>query len=195
MKRHLFYLFIVFISFSSCKSAKQTKSETPKASRIIIDSNKDLFADKTITSKNINDVNVNSASADVSGSKAFSIVEYAKQFKGVRYKFGGATKSGMDCSGLVFESFRYHDIILPRISRDMAKNGEKIPLSNAGIGDLVFFKTGSRRNEINHVGLVVSKDERGNVEFIHSSTSAGVIVSSIAEAYWDKSFVEARRIL
>jgi cell wall-associated NlpC family hydrolase len=197
MKKQLIYLFIVFISFSSCKSAKQIKSESSRTSRIIIDtnSNGDLFANNPLPSTNINNIGENNASINLTGSKAFSIVEYAKQFKGVRYKFGGATKSGMDCSGLVFESFRSHDIILPRISRDMAKNGEKIPLNRAGIGDLVFFKTGSRRNEINHVGLVVSKDERGNVEFIHSSTSAGVIVSSIAEAYWDKSFVEARRIL
>jgi len=192
MMKHLFYLFIVFISFSSCKSAKQAKSGTPKASRIIIGAHPkgDISTDKTISAK---DINVNPASA--ASSKAFSIVEYAKQFKGVRYKFGGATKSGMDCSGLVFESFRSHNIILPRISRDMAKNGEKINLNQVEIGDLVFFKTGSKRNEINHVGLVVSTDNRGNIEFIHSSTSAGVIVSSITEAYWDKSFVVAKRIL
>lgn len=196
MKKLLFLLLLIFLSFSSCKSTKHAKSATPRASKIIIDpnSNGDLFANKNIPS-NINDIKINSASINLTGSKAFSIVEYAKQFKGVRYKFGGATKAGMDCSGLVFESFRSHNIILPRISRDMAKNGEKITLNKAEIGDLVFFKTGSRRNEINHVGLVVSTDNRGNIEFIHSSTSAGVIVSSITEAYWDKSFVEARRIL
>lgn len=194
MKKLLFYIVIVFFSFSSCKSAKQAKIETPRASKIIIGTNPNegLLTDKTLPTR---DININSAAPDLATSKAFSIVEYAKQFKGVRYKFGGATKSGMDCSGLVFESFRSHNIILPRISRDMAKNGEKINLQQVEIGDLVFFKTGSRRNEINHVGLVVSAGINGNIEFIHSSTSAGVIVSSIAEAYWDKSFVEARRIL
>ena len=171
MKKLLFLLFIIFFSFSSCKSAKQTKRETPRASKIIIGThpNEEIAADKTIATK---DINANSSSINLTESKAFSIVEYAKQFKGVRYKYGGATKSGMDCSGLVFESFRSHNIILPRISRDMAKNGEKITLNNVEIGDLVFFKTGSRRNEINHVGLVVSTDNSGNIEFIHSSTSA-----------------------
>ncbi|WP_100614196.1 C40 family peptidase [Confluentibacter citreus] len=193
MKKLLFFLSIIFFSFSSCKSAKHTKNENPRASKIIIGTNPndEIYANKTITTE---DINSNSGS-NFSGSKAFSIVEYAKQFKGVRYRFGGATKSGMDCSGLVFESFRAHDIILPRISRDMAKNGEKIPLNNVGIGDLVFFKTGNRRNDISHVGLVVSSMDSGNIEFIHSTTSAGVIVSSITEAYWNKAFVEARRIL
>lgn len=192
MKRILFLLLIIFFSFSSCKSAK--KSTASKTTKVIIEprSNEGMAKNKTIPAK---DITINSASTNIENSKAYSIVEYAKQFKGVRYKFGGATKSGMDCSGLVFESFRSHNIILPRISRDMAKNGQKINLNRVEIGDLVFFKTGSRRNEINHVGLVVSTDNNGNIEFIHSSTSAGVIVSSITETYWDKAFVEARRVL
>jgi cell wall-associated NlpC family hydrolase len=193
MKRLLFLLLIIFLSFSSCKSAKQANSQVSKTSKIVIEPRSEgIVMDKTIPSK---DITINPAHTNIENSKAYSIVEYAKQFKGVKYKFGGATKSGMDCSGLVFESFRSHDIILPRISRDMAKNGKKINLAHVEIGDLVFFKTGSRRNEINHVGLVVSTDNNGNVEFIHSSTTAGVIVSSIREAYWDKTFVEARRIL
>jgi cell wall-associated NlpC family hydrolase len=193
MKRLLFLLLIIFLSFSSCKSAKQANSPVSKASKIVIEPRSEgIVMDKDIPSK---DITIHPVHTNIENSKAYSIVEYAKQFKGVRYKFGGATKSGMDCSGLVFESFRSHDIILPRISRDMAKNGKKINLAHVEIGDLVFFKTGSRRNEINHVGLVVSTDNNGNVEFIHSSTTAGVIVSSITEAYWDKTFVEARRIL
>lgn len=193
MKKLLLLLLVMFFGLSSCKSTKQNKKQTTKTARIIIDSRSpEIGSDRNIPAK---DINVNAASSNLTHSKASSIVEYAKQFKGVRYKFGGATKSGMDCSGLVFESFRSHNIILPRISRDMAKNGEKINVNHVEIGDLVFFKTGSRRNEINHVGLVVSTDGNGNIEFIHSSTSSGVIVSSIREAYWDKAFVEARRIL
>ncbi|OYX27575.1 MAG: hypothetical protein B7Z06_04110 [Flavobacteriales bacterium 32-35-8] len=193
MNKFILFLIIIF-SLSSCKSSKQAISKNPTSSKIVIgtNSNEEVYTDKTITTKT---VNTSSSSVNTAFSKAYNIVEYAKQFKGVRYRFGGATKAGMDCSGLVFESFRAHDIILPRISRDMAKNGEKIPLSDVGIGDLVFFKTGNRRNDISHVGLVVSSDEDGNIEFIHSTTSAGVIVSSITESYWDKTFVEARRIL
>ncbi len=60
-------------------------------------------------------------------------------------------------------------------------------------GDLVFFKTG-RGRKITHVGIVVSNN-KDYPEFIHSSTSRGVIISSLGEAYWRKNFRKARRII
>jgi len=127
-------------------------------------------------------------------SQAESIIDYAEDFIGVRYKWGGTTKSGMDCSGLIYESFRAHDINLPRISRDMAKRGQKITLKNVHKGDLLFFKTGNRRNSINHVGLIVSIKNK-NIEFIHATSSKGVTTSWINESYWSKAFYQARRII
>ena len=76
----------------------------------------------------------------------------------------------------------------------MAKKGTKVPLKSVQNGDLLFFKTKNKRNAINHVGLVI-KEKNGDLEFIHSTTSNGVIISSIKETYWNKAFVEARRIL
>lgn len=121
------------------------------------------------------------------------IIEYAKTFEGTRYKFGGTTQAGMDCSGLVCTAFQKENITLPRISRDMAKKGILISFKEIEEGDLVFFKTSSR-NVINHVGLVVEA-KRGEVKFIHSTTRAGVIISSLDEDYWKKAFVEVRRII
>lgn len=122
-----------------------------------------------------------------------SIIEYAKTFQGTRYKFGGTTEAGMDCSGLVFTAFQKENITLPRISRDMATKGILISFKDIEEGDLVFFKT-SRKNTITHVGLVVEA-KRGEVKFIHSTTHAGVIISSLDEDYWKKAFVEVRRII
>lgn len=122
------------------------------------------------------------------------IIREAKTFEGTPYKFGGVTSKGMDCSGLIYTAFKSQDIYLPRISSDMATQGEKVNLKNVLPGDLVFFKTNRRRNIINHVGIVV--EGQGNqVKFIHSSTSRGVIISSIEETYWHRAFIEARRIL
>ncbi|MEM0518308.1 MULTISPECIES: C40 family peptidase [Aequorivita] len=121
------------------------------------------------------------------------IIAYAKTFEGTRYKYGGTTEAGMDCSGLVCTAFGKENISLPRISRDMATKGILISFKDIEAGDLVFFKT-SRRNTINHVGLVV-ESKRGEVKFIHSTTSAGVIISSLDEAYWKKAFVEVRRVI
>ncbi len=121
------------------------------------------------------------------------IIDYAKTFEGTRYKFGGTTKAGMDCSGLVCVAFQKENIELPRISRDMATQGIPIPLKDVEEGDLVFFKTSSK-NVISHVGLVV-KAEHGEVRFIHSTTRAGVIISSLDEDYWKKAFVSVRRVI
>ncbi len=121
------------------------------------------------------------------------IIAYAKTFQGTRYKFGGTTDAGMDCSGLVSTAFQKENIILPRISRDMATKGILISFKDIEEGDLVFFKTSSK-NAINHVGLVVEA-KRGEVKFIHSTTRAGVIISSLDEDYWKKAFVEVRRVI
>ncbi len=121
------------------------------------------------------------------------IIAYAKSFQGTRYKFGGTTNAGMDCSGLVSTAFQKENITLPRISRDMATKGILISFKDIEEGDLVFFKTSSR-NSINHVGLVVEA-KRGEVKFIHSTTRAGVIISSLDEDYWKKAFVEVRRVI
>ncbi|MFG6686264.1 C40 family peptidase [Mariniflexile sp. HNIBRBA6329] len=183
-------LLLVGFCLGNCKSSKGIvvkKQNATKQPQVVISSN------ETIKSNDF-DITPEKENAFNSSNKAYNIVDYAKQFKGVKYKFGGATRDGMDCSGLVFESFRAFGVILPRISRDMAKQGDKISLKNIQEGDLLFFKTMNRRNDISHVGLVVTS-ENGDIEFIHSTTSLGVITSRLSEKYWDSAFVEARRIL
>lgn len=125
---------------------------------------------------------------------ANNIVSTALSYSGTRYKFGGTTRKGMDCSGLLYVAFKEHDIALQRTSYNMATQGEKIPLKVVQKGDLLFFKTTKKRKRINHVGLVVETDNDA-IKFIHSTTSRGVIISSLNEGYWNYAFVEARRIL
>lgn len=112
---------------------------------------------------------------------------------GSPYRFGGTTNAGYDCSGLVFTSFKKYDLSLPRTSKEMAKEGKIINKSNAQKGDLIFFKTGGS-SQINHVGLIVDVN-RDDIKFVHSSTKKGVIISSITEDYYQKSFVQINRIL
>ncbi|WP_461532436.1 C40 family peptidase [Sinomicrobium sp.] len=126
-------------------------------------------------------------------SAANPIIETALSYIGTRYKYGGTTKRGMDCSGLIYVSFLEHNIPLQRVSYRMATQGKKIKLKEVQKGDLLFFKTG-RKNRINHVGLVV--DVKGkDIRFIHATTSRGVLISSLKEGYWDHAFSEARKIL
>lgn len=123
-----------------------------------------------------------------------SIIDHALSYLGTTYRYGGTSNAGMDCSGLVYTAFSQKDIQLPRSSREMATQGETLKLDEVEIGDLLFFITDKRKKTINHVGLVV--ELAGDViQFIHSTTSAGVIISSLQERYWQEHFVLARRIL
>ena len=127
-------------------------------------------------------------------SKVDRIVANALKYKGVRYKFGGTTKKGMDCSGVIYVAYGSQNVQLPRVSRDMAKRGKKVTLSKVKKGDLLFFRTNKTRRRINHVGLVVS-NKKGQIRFVHATSSRGVIVSSLSERYWKKAFVKATKIL
>jgi cell wall-associated NlpC family hydrolase len=129
-----------------------------------------------------------------SSSKVNDIINTALTYSGVRYKYGGTTKKGMDCSGLLFVSFKENDIAFPRVSSAMANQGKRIRVNQVEKGDLLFFKTSRRGKKINHVGLVVAV-ENDEIKFIHASTSRGVIVSSLREGYWNYSFVKATRVL
>ena len=88
-------------------------------------------------------------------TKTDAIIAFAKTYSGTKYKYGGMTKKGIDCSGLLFISFQSEQINLPRTARDMSKKGTKISLSKVQKGDLLFFKTNKKKRTINHVGLVV----------------------------------------
>ena len=163
----LYALFIMLMVLMSCKSSKQTTVITKK---------KDL---PKVTETN---------------QVADAVVNNARVYNGVRYQYGGTTRRGMDCSGLIYVSFKKEDILLPRISRDMAKKGKEVQLNKVEKGDLLFFKTNKSRNVINHVGLV-TKSKKGEIEFIHATSSRGVITSTLDERYWYRAFVKAKRIL
>ncbi|GAA4282447.1 C40 family peptidase [Gaetbulibacter aestuarii] len=180
--KYLLIPLILILSLSSCKSRKVRRQQKETTENIII-------GKKDPDLKNVAEVETKKPR-----TTRERIITYAEQFLGTPYQWGGTTKRGMDCSGLVFESFRSEDIFLPRISRDMAKKGKKIVLKQVITGDLLFFKTGNRRHSVNHVGLVV--DIRDNdIKFIHATTHQGVIISGLNETYWLNAFYQARRIL
>lgn len=126
--------------------------------------------------------------------EAETIVKYAKKFNGTRYKYGGTTKRGMDCSGLIYTSFKDNNVNVPRTTSDLKNHGNWIDLKEVNVGDLVFFATKKNSRKVNHVGIVTNV-RTGNVEFIHASSSRGVMISSLADKYWYFAFVQARRVL
>ena len=121
------------------------------------------------------------------------LIFMASQNIGTRYRSGGTTKEGFDCSGLMCATFGTFDIKLPRSSIEMASFGSIVDTQRAQKGDLIFFRTNGRR-QINHVGMVVEVLD-GEIKFIHSSTHGGVIISSTKESYYEKSFAQVNRVL
>ncbi|MCW8328590.1 NlpC/P60 family protein [Photobacterium sp. SDRW27] len=108
-------------------------------------------------------------------------------WKGTPYRLGGSSKRGIDCSAFV--QVGYSSVFnqrLPRTTGEQARLGEWIPLAQATEGDLVFFKTG---RTMRHVGIYL-----GNSEFLHASTSQGVVISRLDNPYWRRTFWQARRL-
>jgi len=114
------------------------------------------------------------------------------QWLGVPHRLGGNTKKGVDCSGLV--TILYREVYgkqLSRTSADILKhNCRKVGRGKLDEGDLVFFRTdGSRKKTPNHVGIYLK-----NGRFIHASTSRGVMVSSLSEPYYTRSFITGGKV-
>ncbi|MGB0896350.1 MAG: C40 family peptidase [Flavobacteriaceae bacterium] len=177
---------LAILAITSCKSKKvvTTKSASKK-----------YTSKKTvprITTKSLEKkVVVTHKPTESSSSEANKVIRKALSYKGTEYKYGGTTKSGMDCSGLMYSSFKVIDVTLPRTSFEQSKLGRSVSVKSAKKGDLVFFMTNGKRR-INHVGLVVSVDGR-DVKFVHSSSSRGVMISSLREGYWANAYRETRR--
>lgn len=107
-----------------------------------------------------------------------------QEWRAVRYRIGGLSKSGIDCSGFVFVTFRDRfGIQLPRSTDDQGAIGRKIDEGELRTGDLVFFRTG--RN-VRHVGIFL--EDR---KFLHASTLKGVMISSLDDIYWSKEYWRA----
>ncbi|MGJ0636127.1 bifunctional murein DD-endopeptidase/murein LD-carboxypeptidase [Xenorhabdus bovienii] len=120
-------------------------------------------------------------------TKSKILNQYA-DWKGVAYRLGGNTKRGIDCSAFVQRTFHdQFDIDLPRSTSEQQKIGQTVSRSKLRAGDLVLFKTGIY---MRHVGIYI-----GNNQFVHASTSNGVIVSRLTDTYWTKRYYGARRVL
>lgn len=116
-----------------------------------------------------------------------SLMQAYRDWKGTPYQIGGQSKEGVDCSLLVNAIFdNYFGIDLPTNTRTQLNAGDGIRRSAIRTGDLVFFRTG---RQTLHVGIAVNGGE-----FLHASTSNGVMISKLGNSYWRNRFLAARRV-
>lgn len=127
--------------------------------------------------------------------KIDALLVEAESYLGTPYRFGGMSRSGIDCSAFVLSVFgSAMGLELPRVAASQAQEGERVERGNLQKGDLVFFshRGGGR---ISHVGIVHEVSEDGEVKFIHSSTSKGVTITSLSSSYWGPRYRFAKRVI
>lgn len=127
-------------------------------------------------------------------AKAEKVVQTAMSYRGVKYKYGGTTRRGIDCSSLTGHAYASVGITLPRVSRDQAKVGKRVYIGELQKGDIIFFSASPGSKKITHTGIV-SYHVGDLIKFVHASSSSGVVESVLSPSYWKPRYVMARRPL
>lgn len=166
-------------------AASPAKVEAPKTEAV------NLFANRTPAVENASSVQLKYSlllDTEVESLPSKSLLESVDEWYGVRYRVGGNSKKGVDCSGFTVAVYAaVYGMMLPRISRDQYRISRKISTTELREGDLVFFNTNGRG--VSHVGVYL-----GNNKFIHASVSRGVMVNDLFENYYLRRFLGAGRI-
>lgn len=191
--RNIFKIALLLIV--SCSSSFATNTtENPVLSKNVLNNTdpkkKESKKKSILVDKNETDIVIEDSTDSY---LALQLINVASDNIGVTYRGGGTTKAGFDCSGLMYSTFKQFDITLPRSSHEMATAGTVVNPDEAKKGDLIFFiNRGQKR--INHVGMVVEVNG-DEIKFIHSSTQGGVIISSLKESYYERTFKQINRVL
>jgi cell wall-associated NlpC family hydrolase len=130
----------------------------------------------------------NAAVEDISNTKLLSFMEY---WYGTRYRYGGTTREGIDCSAFSFLllSSVYGVATMPRTAKEQFDASKRLRRDELQEGDLVFFHTLGKHRAVTHVGVYLR-----NNRFIHASVS-GVMISDMNDGYYDEHYVGAGRVM
>ncbi|MBQ4287701.1 MAG: C40 family peptidase [Bacteroidales bacterium] len=130
--------------------------------------------------------------------KASEIIAYAKKYAGTRYKYGGNTPAGFDCSGYLEFVFGHYSVFLPRTTSEQYGQSKRITIDEIRPGDLAFFNGRSIGSTVGHVALIteVSPSRKGTFKMIHATVSGGVMIDSYPDGgYYSSRLIGFGRVL
>ncbi len=168
------YFFVIALFIASCGPSKNISSTKEK---------ENTSSSSKIKTKYAQLLDVNENKID-----NLPLFTFINEWYGVKYKYGGKTKKGIDCSA--FTSVLYHDVYKKQLDGTAASifyQCKNLSKNNLTEGDLVFFKI--ENDNINHIGIYLQ-----NNKFVHASTKKGIMIDDLDEAYYKKYFFKAGRL-
>jgi cell wall-associated NlpC family hydrolase len=192
------FTLLAILLLAACSSSKKTVTSTSKratGTRNASPTERKARNTEIVTVEEEKELPPVETKEDAATKRVQKVISTARTFIGTPYKYGGTTRSGMDCSALLINSFSAVKLNLPRSSEAQSKVGIEVRLDELKPGDLVFFATGNKKKEITHVGLITDVRGKDNVKFIHASSSLGVVETNLFAEYYQKRFRVARRVI
>jgi len=192
-----------FYLLGCSSSSPRFRSNDTRTEHIVQDEDEFRFASKIrdeVAREDDKKVNVDSLEKKLSGKSAYSnrtprginrdaVLLDVVSFLGAPYRYGGSSKQGTDCSGLICNVYASAaKKLLPRSTREQFQTGTPVGKDELQFGDLVFFNTTGRKPS--HVGIYIEDDL-----FAHASVVSGVTISSLESTYYKNRYVGARRVV
>ena len=122
------------------------------------------------------------------------VIATAKSYKGTPYQYGGLTKKGIDCSGLIYNSYKAAGIKVPRTAKEQTKIGKSKGWEDLREGDIVLFKFKEKGEKWWHSGMI-TEVKGDQIKFIHASSSRGVVESDLMSDYYKSNVKRFQRVI
>lgn len=185
----LVVLLILMMGSTSCRTIKQPAKRVLIPGEVITNEDPIINAEEIQLAEKLSTILRIEIETPRDNLHLYSFVD---DWIGTRYRFGGTTKKGTDCSGFVYRLYQdvYNTDVGRQSSADLMNKTKRIKKNDLREGDLVFFNINNRRGgRASHVGVYL-KDNK----FIHASTRRGVIISDLDEPYYEKTYLGAGRV-